>query len=271
MDSLNTNRAGIILDTAVDITSHEISCARTFELVDLGKPAYVCFATAHMLVEATRNPAIRAAYRDASIVNPDGTPLAWCLKLMGHADAHCVNGPTNTPILLREAERRGIKVGFYGGQQETLNRLREVLAASYPSLRISYMHSPPYRELSESELAADLAEINRSGTQMLFVGLGSPKQEIWMSRNHLSLNCVCLGVGAVFQFLTGEVHLPPVWVQRMGVTWLVRLCQEPRRLARRNLYSPVFVFMAIAQFCSYAFRRATGLPPRSRPSEWEAQ
>lgn len=261
-------RTGLVLDTEVDVTSHAATCARVFALAEAGKPAYVCFATAHMLVEATRVIAIRRAYGNASMVNPDGTPVAWFLRLMGHRDARCVNGPTNTPVLLREAERRGTKVGFYGGHPETLARLGDVLRAEYPALQVAYMHSPPFRKLSEEELAQDFAEINASGTQMLFVGLGSPKQEMWMERNHAQMNCVCLGVGAVFQFLAGEMVLPPLWVQGLGMTWLVRLCQEPRRLAKRNLYSPVFVAMCAAQLAALLGRRMLGLPPRVRATEW---
>ena len=87
-----------------------------------------------------------------------------------------------------------------------------------------------------------------------------------MSRNHASLNCVCLGVGAAFEILSGEKLFPPGWVQRLGLTWLVRLCQEPRRLAYRNLYSPVFAFMWFGQYGSYVCRRMMGLPPRKQPT-----
>ena len=101
MDTLTIRRTGIVINTAVDVTSHRRTRDQIFQLVEQGRPAYVCFATAHMLVEASRRDDIGFAYRGASIVNPDGTPIAWCLKMMGYRDARCVNGPTNTPILLR--------------------------------------------------------------------------------------------------------------------------------------------------------------------------
>jgi N-acetylglucosaminyldiphosphoundecaprenol N-acetyl-beta-D-mannosaminyltransferase len=268
MDLLTTRCIGVIFDTAVDVTSHESTCARVFELVELGGAAYVCFATAHMLVAASRQEEIKQAYRGASIVNPDGTPVAWCLKLMGYQDARCVNGPTHTPILLREAERRGVPVGFYGGRPETLAKMLAVLNVEYPSLKVAYVYSPPFRALSEEEQADDLAKINASGARLLFVGLGSPKQEIWMHRNYASMNCLCLGVGAVFEFLSGEKVLPPVWVQQLGLTWLVRLWQEPRRLARRNLYSPVFVVMFLMRFIPDVCRRVMGMPPRKQVDVW---
>ena len=271
MNLLETRRTGIILETAVDITSHEMTCTQVFELAEQGKSAYVCYATAHMLVEATRKLEVADSYRLASIVNPDGAPVAWCLRLMGHRDATRVSGPCNTPILLRQAEARGISVGFYGGRTDTLAKMIRNLSASYPNLKIVYDHSPPFRELGQSELARDLAEINASGTQLLFVGLGSPKQEIWMYRNHASLNCVCLGVGAVFEILSGEKLLPPEWVQRLGLMWLVRLCQEPRRLAYRNLYSPIFALLWIAQRGTDVCRRIAGVPPPRKPSSTETR
>lgn len=255
MKSLTRRQTGVVLDTQVDVTSHELTCSRILELAERQQPAYVCYATAHMIVEATRKPAIRQAYEDASIVNPDGTPVGWCLKLLGYGAANCVSGPLNTPMVLREAERRGLAVGFYGGRRETLAKMLEVLHAEYPALRIAYVCSPPFRCLSDAEQARDLDEINASGARLLFVGLGSPKQELWMLRCYASLNCVCLGVGAVFEFMSGEKLLPPLWIQRCGLTWFVRLCQEPCRLARRNLYSPVFVVLFLRQFIPDVCRR----------------
>ena len=266
MDALGPRRTGTILKTPVDITSHELTCARVFELARRKKPAYICYATAHMLVEATRRFEVKDAYKCASIVNPDGTPIAWCLRLMGYRNACRVNGPTSTPILLREAETLGTPVGFYGGRPDTLVKMERNLIAEYPALKLVYVHSPPFRELSKAELAQDIAEINASGAQLLFVGLGSPKQEIWMYRNYASLNCVCLGVGAAFEILSGEKVFPPEWVQRLGLTWLVRLCQEPRRLASRNLYSPVFAVMWLAQVGSHVGRSMFGLSSRKRPT-----
>lgn len=268
MNMLETRQTGVVIGTTVDITSHKLACERVFRLAELRQPAYVCFATAHMLVEAIRKADIGLAYRSASIVNPDGAPIAWCLKIMGYGDACCVNGPTNTPFLLREAERHGVSVGFYGGRPETLVKMQKMLEIDYPLLKIAYIYSPPFRDLSKEEQANNLAEINASGAQLLFVGLGSPKQELWMFRNYLLLNCVCLGVGAVFEFLSGEKVLPPKWVQSLGLTWLVRLCQEPRRLAIRNLYSPIFTLMFIGQCGSAVCRRLVASSLRKFSDEW---
>ncbi len=200
-----------------------------------------------MLVEASRDRTVDRSYAHAAMVTPDGTPVAWCLRLMGYAEAQCVSRPRTVPHLLRMAKRNGIPVGFYGGRPKTLELMTATLASAYPKLTIAYCYSPPFRSLDAAEQHEQLERIADAGVQLLFVGLGSPKQERWMHEFSPSLNCVCLGVGAAFEFLSGEKVLPPVWVQKIGMTWLIRLCQEPRRLAKRNLYSPIFAVMFLRQ------------------------
>ena len=237
-----------VLGTRIEVTTSELACTRILTLARLRQPAYICFATAHMLVEASRDVTVDDAYANAAMVNPDGTPIAWCLQLMGHRTAQCVSGPRMTPVLLGAAAANGISVGFYGGRQKTLDLITAALARTYPHLRINYVYSPPFRPLEKAHQDQVLQQILDSGVQLLFVGLGSPKQERWMREFSPALPCVCLGVGAAFEFMSGEKVMPPKWVQQMGLAWLVRLCQEPRRLARRNLYSPVFVAMLFRQW-----------------------
>ena len=212
-----------------------------------------------MVVEATRKADVRRAYRNANIVSPDGVPVAWFLRLLGNVDAKCVSGPQSFPVILREAARQGISVGFYGGRQETLNLMLERIHREIPELCVGYSFSPPFRPLSVEEQEQHVQDIRNSGVRLLFVGLGSPRQDCWMDEVSPKLSCVCLGVGAAFEFFSGEKTLPPLWVQRLGLTWLVRLCQEPRRLIGRNLYSPQFVFLAM---------RWVAMPP-SRRRLWE--
>ena len=238
---------GTVLNTEVAVTNIDHACHRVLELVRAQQPAYVCFATAHMLVEACRNTSVNDAYARAAVVNPDGTPVSWCLRALGHASAQTVNGPRTMPFLLKAAEANHVAVAFYGGRPGTLHLMAETLARNYPVLTIAYSYSPPFRPLEAAEQQEQLERIRASGAQILFVGLGSPKQEKWMCEFSPSLNCVCLGVGAAFEFLSGEKVFPPVWIQQLGLTWLVRLCQEPRRLAKRNLYSPIFAAMFLKQ------------------------
>jgi len=243
-----TKRTPRLLGTGIEVTTMEAACERVLALSRGRKPSYVCFATAHMLVEANRNPQIREAYSSATSVNPDGVPLAWCLKLMGYEDAECVSGPRLFPQLLRLAAEANKRVGFYGGREETLQRIEARIQAELNGLQIAYMHSPPFRSLTEEEQKEDIQRITESGVEILFIGLGSPKQELWMHQWASQIPCVSLGVGAAFEFFSGEKVLPPVWIQKLGLTWFVRLCQEPTRLIRRNLASPVFVYLAAKEF-----------------------
>lgn len=219
-------------------------CQKVLALATAQQSAYICFATAHMIVEATRDAAVHSAYRNASVISPDGVPVAWFTRLLGNPDAECVSGPRSFPILLEEAARRGIPVGFYGGRQNTLDLIEDRIAHTIPELRVAYSFSPPFRQLTVAEQNQHLRDIQASGARLLFVGLGSPRQECWMDEFSSHLDCVCLGVGGAFEFFAGEKVLPPLWIQQLGLTWLVRLCQEPRRLIQRNLYSPYFLLLA---------------------------
>jgi len=216
---------------------HQLAAAQT--------PSYVCFATAHMIVAATRDASIRDAYRGANVISPDGMPVAWLLHLLGARNSHCVSGPRAMPLLLEMASENDLPVGFYGGRPDTLVRISQRITREYPRLHVAYTCSPPFRPLSFEEQERDICDINQSKVRILFVGLGSPRQECWMHRFSPRLSCVCLGVGGAFEFFSGEKHLPPFWVQSLGLTWLIRLLQEPRRLIARNLYSPVYVCMAL--------------------------
>ena len=128
-----------------------------------------------MLVETSRDETVDRAYAEANMVNPDGTPVAWCLRLMGHAAANCVSGPRLMPLLLQAAEARGLSVGFYGGRPETLELMKATLGNTCPRLRIGYCYSPPFRALNAEEQQDHMRQITESGVNLLFVGLGSPK------------------------------------------------------------------------------------------------
>jgi N-acetylglucosaminyldiphosphoundecaprenol N-acetyl-beta-D-mannosaminyltransferase len=252
-------RTAPVLGTTIEVTTMEAACQQVLSFAHAKRSSYVCFATAHMLVEAIRDSRVREAYAEADVVNPDGVPLAWCLRVEGFDTAECVSGPRLFPRVLELAAKTNTHVGFYGGREETLAIIRSRLQAELPSLNIAYMHSPPFRPLTEEEQQADLRQIAESGTEILFVGLGSPRQEIWMRQWASRIPCVSLGVGAAFEFYSGEKVLPPLWIQKMGLTWLVRLCQEPRRLIRRNLASPVFVYLFAKDRIRRRMRRGPGL------------
>jgi N-acetylglucosaminyldiphosphoundecaprenol N-acetyl-beta-D-mannosaminyltransferase len=243
-DPLQSRR---ILQTRVDATSYRHATDQVLDWAAAGESRYVCVATVNNLIEGCDDPGYNALMEAADLVTPDGMPLVWGLRLLGVPDASRVYGPDLTPVVCEEAARRGIPVGFYGGQDDVLDDLAGSLTARYPGLRIAYRWSPPFRPLTAEEEAKVADDLVRSGTRVLFVGLGTPKQERWMA-DHKGLPIVMLGVGAAFDFLSGRKRQAPRALQGLGLEWLYRLVHEPRRLWRRYLYrNPRFVALFAAQ------------------------
>lgn len=206
---------------------------------------YVCVCNVHMIMEAHDDPTFRDVVNGADLVTADGVPLVWCLKMLGHSKATRVYGPELTKRLCGRVERGGLSVGFFGGTEDVLRELIRRLGIEYPSLKITYSFSPPFRQISEEEDRAIVSEIVSSGVQILFVGLGCPKQERWMADHKGQLPVVMVGVGAAFDFLAGLKAQAPNWMQRVGLEWLFRLITEPRRLWVRYLkHNPRFVWLA---------------------------
>lgn len=193
----------------------------------------VCLANVHMIMEAHDAPEFRAVLEVADLVCPDGMPLVWSLRMRGHREQARVYGPDLTLSVCATAERLGVPVGFHGGRPGVLTFLTDALRIRFPNLKIAYADSPPFRPLTADEDAAAVAAINQSGARILFVGLGCPKQERWMSAHRGHVRAVMLGVGAAFDFHAGAIRQAPAWIQRAGLEWMFRLAMEPRRLWRR--------------------------------------
>jgi len=236
-----------ILRTRVDATSYRHATGQVLDWAAAGESRYVCVATVNNLIEGCDDPGYNALMEAADLVTPDGMPLVWGLRLLGVPDASRVYGPDLAPLVCEEAARRGVPVGFYGGQADVLDDQAASLTTRYPGLRIAYRWSPPFRPLTAEEEAKVADDLVRSGTRVLFVGLGTPKQERWMA-DHKGLPMVMLGVGAAFDFLSGRKRQAPRALQGLGLEWLYRLVHEPRRLWRRYLYrNPRFVALFAAQ------------------------
>jgi len=162
---------------------------------------------------------------------------------LGLPRAERVYGPSLTPLLCAEAERSGLRVGFVGGSRETLDALVAHLSVTFPALEIPFHHAPPFRPLTAEENESLAESIRDAGVDILFVGLGCPKQERFMAHHREALPCVCVGVGAAFDFIAGNKRQAPAWLQRAGLEWLFRLLTEPARLWRRYLYhNPRFIW-----------------------------
>jgi N-acetylglucosaminyldiphosphoundecaprenol N-acetyl-beta-D-mannosaminyltransferase len=214
------------------------------EAVAAGHRGYVCVAATHTVMAASDDPTLRAAVLGADFTVPDGQPLVWALKALGHAVGDRVYGPDLMDRACARAARTGLRFYLYGGRnQGALAQLARVLRLRYPGLRIVGGHAPPFRELTDAEEESIAADIRRSGADVVWVGIGVPKQEKWMARMRHRLDTpVFVGVGAAFDFHAGLIPQAPGWMQRAGLEWLFRLAHEPRRLWRRYLrYNPRFV------------------------------
>ena len=237
-----------ILGMRVDGTSYEDTTIRIIARAVSGDYCYVCAANVHTTMEATDAEDFREIINEADVVAPDGMPLVLMLRFLGIKSQQRVYGPTLMKYICEASAQDGISVGFYGGTPETLKALIYNLTDQIPNLKISYACSPPFRPLTFEEDEALVKEINSSGAQILFVGLGCPKQERWMFAHRNRVKAVMIGVGAGFDFFAGVKKQAPTWMMQIGLEWLFRLFTEPKRLWRRYLYNnPRFLFLAVMQ------------------------
>jgi len=196
---------------------------------------YVCICNVHSVVTTTRDAGYRKIVNEADMCTPDGAPIAWAMRRFGLRSQERINGPDLMWQYLARAEELGQRVFFYGSTEQTLARLRDAIGRQFPRLQIAGMHSPPFRALSTEEDQAEVEMINRSGAQVVFVGLGCPKQEKWMAAHRGRVQAVMIGVGAAFDYHSGVVRRAPLWWQRNGLEWLYRLISDPQRLMKRYM------------------------------------
>jgi N-acetylglucosaminyldiphosphoundecaprenol N-acetyl-beta-D-mannosaminyltransferase len=236
-----------VVGTRVNLTTYSDATDIVVDWSNRRDSRYICVANVHTLMEASDSQEFKRLVSGADLTVPDGMPLVWLLRLKGQRSQQRVYGPTLMLYVMEAAARDGIPVGFYGGKPEVLQSLINQMQARYQDLNAAFSFSPPFRAMSREEDAAIVEQINQSGARILFVGLGCPKQEIWMAEHRGRVKAVMLGVGAAFDFHSGVKRQAPAWIQRIGLEWLFRLIQEPRRLWRRYLYhNPRFIALALA-------------------------
>lgn len=243
-----------ILEMLTDITNHEKALMTVINWTKKKSGNYVCVSNVHMCMEAYDNSDYANIVNNADLIVPDGKPLVWTQKLLGYKKASHVRGTDLTLALCTEAEKRRIPIGLYGGSQRALDNFIIFLKKSYPNLEVAYSFSPPFRLLTKEEDDLYTSQINESGAEILFVGLGCPKQEIWMAEHKNKVNCVMIGVGAAFDFLSGDKKEAPKWMQNMGIEWVFRFSSEPDRLWKRYLkHNPRFVLLFLKQLMRERF------------------
>jgi len=237
-----------IVSLRVNVVNHQSAIEKIRELVEKQAGGYVCFSTVHMVMESFDNAEYGARVNAADLIIPDGMPLVWMQKLQKEKSATRVRANDLMIMLCAFAEKNDITVGFYGGRQTVIDAILQRAQTDYPDLKIVYAVSPPFRPLTGVEDAAITAEINEKKPDVLFMGLGCPKQENWMWAHKDKVKAVMLGVGASFDFFAGNVKESPKWLGKLGLEWLFRLTQEPKRLWRRYLIlNPRFMRLAFGQ------------------------
>jgi N-acetylglucosaminyldiphosphoundecaprenol N-acetyl-beta-D-mannosaminyltransferase len=248
-----------VLGVPLALTDYE----RTMDWMDAtiqqrGK-GYICVAATHTVVATQDDPELRAAVCNASLVVPDGQPVVWAMNALGNNLTNRVYGPDLMAKYCERSALTGSRMFLYGGRnQGVLVQLALNLRHRFDGLQIVGGYSPPFRPLSDEEIDAVVAEINHAKPDVVWVGIGVPKQEKWMAALRDRIDApVLVGVGAAFDFHAGLVPQAPAWMQSAGLEWLFRLSKEPRRLWKRYLtYNPRFVFGFARQYLRH--RRARG-------------
>jgi N-acetylglucosaminyldiphosphoundecaprenol N-acetyl-beta-D-mannosaminyltransferase len=247
-NSVNKTGRVRVVSLFPNVCNHASAIKRIADLVKKNNGGYVCFSTVHMVMESFDNAEFAAKVNGADLVIPDGMPLVWMQKLQGAKNATRVRANDLMMMLCGYAEKNKLSVGFYGGQQEVIDAILKRAKKDLPNLKIVIAFSPPFRALTADEDASVTAEINQLRPDILFMGLGCPKQENWMAEHRDKIKSVMLGVGASFDFYAGNVAESPEWMGKLGLEWFFRLSQEPRRLWKRYLIlNPRFIWLATLQ------------------------
>lgn len=237
-----------VLGTPISLTSYD-EMLSVLDRPPEDRALKVAVCTVHSVMTARQDPRLAAALRDADVATPDGMPLVWALRASGHREQQRVYGPDLMAAAFPYGISRGWSHYLYGATEDTLARLVGALGERAPGARIVGTHAPPFRPLTREEEDAVIEDIRSSGADIVWVGLGMPKQELWMAQvAHRLPGVAVVGVGAAFDLLSGTVRQAPSWMQRIGLEWLFRLSQEPRRLWRRYLWNnPAYLGLLGAQ------------------------
>ena len=245
-----------IIGLRIDLTSYKDSVAKIINWSRQNESRSVYAANVHMIMEAYDHVDFREIVNSADLVTPDGMPLVWALRMKGIINQERVYGPTLMLEVLREAQEQQILVGFLGSTEDVLKKLSEQMLVSFPKLKIVLSMPLPFHSLPLSEDEIICTQINEAGVRILFVALGCPKQERWIAQHKGKINAVMLGVGAAFAFHAGTVHQAPARVQKIGLEWLFRFIQEPRRLWKRYLVNnPRFMVLISIELIKNYFAR----------------
>jgi N-acetylglucosaminyldiphosphoundecaprenol N-acetyl-beta-D-mannosaminyltransferase len=259
---------GRVLGSRIDTLTWETALGRIFLWARARTSHYVCMCNVHGVVSAAAETGLRKAINGADMATPDGKPVAVALALQGFRGQSRISGPELMWKCCEQAAESGVHIFLYGSTSENLSVLIESLKASFPKLKIADAYAPPFRQLTDEEDADVVRRINKSGAGLVFVGLGCPKQELWMAEHKGRIHAVMIGVGAAFDFHSGKVQRAPHWMQDLGLEWLSRLIREPRRLWRRYLVTnSIFLTYILLRTPSWILLRRARMTSTSPPEQ----
>jgi N-acetylglucosaminyldiphosphoundecaprenol N-acetyl-beta-D-mannosaminyltransferase len=243
-----------ILGVGVSVINIDDAVETIERWIEKGKQNYVCVTGAHGIMECQNDIRLRRVHNEAGMVTPDGMPLVWVARLLGRKRICRVYGPDLMRRMTAVSAERAYRQFYYGGAPKVAEMLRDALISAYPTLQVVGTLCPPFRDLTEEEDQATVEIINAADPDIVWVGLSTPKQEIWMADHLGRINApVMIGVGAAFDFLAGTKRQAPVWAQQNGLEWMFRLYCEPRRLWRRYAYVvPGFALLAAGSLIRHA-------------------
>ena len=231
-----------------NLVDYEAAFHTIFDWVHQGHHSYVTLVNPHSVLLCKRDPQMRQALQQADMVLPDGVGIIHAARLLGQPHRGRVTGPNLMLNVCNWGRAMRYRHFFYGGGPGVAAQLAERLSSLFPGLKVAGTFCPAFGELTESQRQADVEMINAAQVDILWVGLGAPKQEKWMLQNVGKINApVMIGVGAAFDFHSGNVRWAPSLVRQLGLEWAFRLIQEPRRLWRRNLDSLTFLLDVLKQ------------------------
>jgi N-acetylglucosaminyldiphosphoundecaprenol N-acetyl-beta-D-mannosaminyltransferase len=240
------NRAPVI-SLMVDTISLEDSLRTVMEWGLAHKPAYVCFANVHMVIEAQKDPHFQKQVQDASLVLPDGRPIVKAFQWLHGIRLERKAGMDFLPQVLETVHQHQGHIFIYGSTAQVQEAMMRRIALDFPAVRVAGRITPPFRKLSPEEIQTHIGQINASGAHIVIVSLGCPKQEKWMAENSGSIRAVLLGLGGALEVFAGIRKRAPEWMQHNSLEWLYRLYQEPRRMFKRYLYTNTYFIFLLAK------------------------
>jgi N-acetylglucosaminyldiphosphoundecaprenol N-acetyl-beta-D-mannosaminyltransferase len=238
-----------VLGLGLDLLTTQKAVESILNWAILRESRMVCAANVHMTIEAWDNPEFREMINRADMALIDGSGLAIGFSLKYFKLGRRTRGADLMMAVCQAASEKGIKIGFYGGREEYKEKLLSFFKERFPHLKTVSFIVPPFREISEKENEQYIEYLNRSGARIVFVGIGCPKQEKWISKNINRVQAVMVGVGGAFDQFSGRIGVPPKWVQKAGIEWLFRLVREPRRMWKRNfVHSTRYIYLFTIQW-----------------------